>query len=179
MRPLPDHYVSTIRTTLRFAMLMVVLALLLGLVYREATKKLGYDEAAPGLYLESTLQFALVHGHAFLLLVIVPMTMVGALVLAWKVGGGEVKRRATTLFVRAYLPSATIAVAMMLYKSYAIALGVRGGSTDLAALDAGLYGGSVAFRYVLYGLVHVVLSLALAHLAIGLWRSLGKKRRAE
>jgi hypothetical protein len=179
MNPLPDHYRSTVRSTLRFALLMVLFALITGVLFQESSKKLDYGKAAPGLHLEAVLHLALVHGHAFLVTVLLPIAMAGALLLARKAGGGEVSPRATAFLVRGYLPFGTAAVALMLYKGYAVLLAVRGGNTDLGDVYAGLFGGVKAIRYSVYGVVHIGMAVTLGWFCVALWRSLGRARAAE
>lgn len=176
MNPLPDHYRATVRSTLRFALLMVLFALITGVLFQESSKKLGYDKAGAGLHLEAVLHLALVHGHAFLVTVLIPIAMAGALVLGRKAGGGEVSPRATAFLVRGYLPFGTAAVLLMLYKGYAVLLAVRGGDTDLAAVYGGLFGGVKALRYGIYGVVHVGMAVTLGWFCVALWRSLGGSR---
>jgi len=176
MNPLSDHYRATVRSTLRFALFMVLFALLTGILFQESAKKLDYDKAAAGMHLEAILHLALVHGHSFLIMVLLPIGMVGALVLARKAGGGEVSRRATAFLVRGYLPFGTGAVLLMLYKGYAVLLAVRGGDTDFDAIYAGLFGGVTALRYGIYGVVHVGMAVSLGYFCIAVWRSLGRSR---
>ena len=118
------------------------------------------------------------HGHAFLVTVLLPIAMAGALLLARKAGGGEVSPRATAFLVRGYLPFGTLAVLLMLYKGYAVLLAVRGGNTDLGAVYAGLFGGVKALRHGIYGLVHVGMAVTLGWFCVALWRSLGRSRSA-
>lgn len=176
MQPLPQHYTDVVRKTVRFSSLMVIFALLTGVLYQESAKKLGYGDAPAGLHLEAVLQLAVVHGHAFLITVVLPLAMIGALLLARMIGGAEVSPRATALLGRGYLHFGALALVLMLYKGYAMLLGVRGGNTDLADIDASMFGGSTGLRHGLYGIIHVGMAFCLGYFAIAVWHSLGKAR---
>lgn len=175
MQPLPQHYTDVVRKTLRFSSLMVIFALFTGVLYQESAKKMGYGDAPAGLHMEALLQLAVVHGHAFLITVVLPLAMIGALLLARLIGGAEVSPRATALLGRGYLHFGALALLLMLYKGYAILLGVRGGN-KLADIDAGMFGGSTGLRHGLYGVIHVGMAFCLGYFAIALWHSLGKER---
>jgi hypothetical protein len=168
---LPDAYASTVRTLLRYAVAMALFALLSGVLFQESSKQLTYEEAPPGLRLEAVLSLALVHGHAFVVGVLVPIAMAGALLMARRVGGAEL-RRSLRWLTRGYLPFATVTIALMLYKGYHVLLSVRFGNLDLEAVDAAYFGGLVALRHALYGVSHVGMAAGLGVFVVALWRSL-------
>jgi hypothetical protein len=167
----PAHYASTVRTLLRYAVAMTLFGLLSGVLFQESAKQLGYGEAPPGLHLEAVLSLALVHGHAFTLGVLVPVAMAGALLMARRVGGRELGRSLRWL-TRGYLPFATVAVLLMLYKGYHVLLSVRFGELDLAVVDRAYFGGLVALRHAVYGVSHVGMAVGLGVFVVALWRSL-------
>ena len=180
MNELPPHYRCTIRTLLRYAVVMVVFALLIGVAFRESSKKLGYDDLPAGAHLEAILNLGLVHGHAFTLGVLIPIAMAGALVLALRAcGGRELGSKTTKWLTRGYLPFATLSILLLLYKGYHVLLAARGGETDFGVIYGGLFGGVTALRYAVYGIVHTAMALSLAVFCIALFRSLGGVKDAE
>jgi hypothetical protein len=169
---LPDGYARTLRALIRFAVVMTILTLLVGLAYRESTKKLDYTMAPPGLHLEAVLGLGLVHGHFALLGVVLPLCFGGALLLGLKAGGRAISPRTLRVALWHYVPAASLSLALQLYAGYHVLLAVRGGDHDLGAIEARLLGGSDVLRYALYGVAHGGMGVGLGILAIGLWRSL-------
>ena len=183
MRPvstheLPAHYVSATRAVLRYAIVMVVVALMVGMSFQESGKKLDFTEAPPGLHLEALIQLALVHGHLFVTAVLLPIAMIGAMFLARRVGAPELTPRTVRFLTWGYLPMAALSAALMLYKGYHVLLSVRFGDTDLAAINGRLFAAQGPVRFAVYTLAHVGLGLTLCLFLLGLWRSLGA-RKAE
>ena len=172
---LPDHHRSALRTLLRYSVVMAIVGLLIGVAYQESAKKLHHGDLPAGVYLEAVQPLALVHGHVFLLGVLLPLAMAGALVLAPKAGGAPVGPRATAWLTRGYLGFAAAALVLQLMKGYHILLAVRGGDTDLAAVHAAFLGGATAVRYGTYGVVHTGMAVTLGVFLVALWRSLSAK----
>ena len=170
----PAHYRDCTRTLLRYAVVATIVALLSGVLFQESSKKLSYADAAPGLRLESLLSLALVHGHVFLVAVLIPIAMASALFLARKVGGAELSSRTLHWLTRGYLPFAALTVALMLYKGYHVLLAVRHGARDLDAVDASFFGGNALVRHSIYGTAHTAMAVSLGVFAIALWRSLAR-----
>ena len=79
---LPDGYAATMRTLIRYAIVMAFVGLLVGVAFQESAKKLPFSEAGAGLHLEAMLPLALVHGHVFTLGVLFPLALAGALAMA-------------------------------------------------------------------------------------------------
>lgn len=175
--PLPDHYVETIRTLVRYAIVMIVIGLLSGILFQESSKKLTWDDVEPGLRLEVVLHLALVHGHVFVTAVLMPLALAGALVLARRIGGKDLAPRTCRWLTRGYLPLVGVTVALMLYKGYHFLLAVRNGERDLMAVDASFFGGQIWVRHIVYGFAHAGMGICLVVFVIGLWRSL--KRRSS
>jgi len=168
----PVHYVTTVRTLLRFAVVMLFIALLTGVAFQESSKKLTYSEVAPGARLEAVLSLALVHGHVFLVGVLIPIALASALFLARKCGGAELTPRSLRWLTRGYLPFVSGTVGLMLYKGYHMLLSVRFGERDFDAIDAAYFGGVTALRHGVYGVTHVGMAVALGVFGVSLWRSL-------
>lgn len=168
----PTHYRTATRTLLRYAVAMTLFALLSGVLFQESSKKLDYAQVVAGVRLEAVLSLALVHGHAFLVGVLIPIAMASALFLARRIGGAEVSVRAVKWLTRGYLPSAAVTVLLMLYKGYHTLLSVRFGARDFDAIDASYFAGLVWLRHGVYGLAHVAMAVSLGVFVVALWRSL-------
>jgi len=172
---LPDGYAATMRTLIRYAIVMAFVGLLVGVAFQESAKKLPFSEAGAGLHLEAMLPLALVHGHVFTLGVLFPLALAGALVLGLKSGGRTVGPRTQAWLTRGFLPFAALTVALQLFKGYAILLAVRHGNHDMAAVDAAFLGGSPALPAAVYGVFHTGMGVTLGVFLVGLWRSLAKR----
>lgn len=172
---LPAGYATTLRTLIRYAIVMAFVGLLIGLAFQESAKKLPFSEAGAGLHLEAILPLALVHGHVFTLGVLLPLALAGALVLGLKSGGRPVGVGIQAWLTRGFLFFAALTVALQLFKGYAIMLAVRHGNHDMAAVDAAFMGGSLAMRHAIYGIIHTGMGVTLCVFLVGLWRSLAKR----
>ena len=122
---LSPSYRRAVRILLRYAIVMAIIGLLIGISYRESTKKLPYEEAPAGVRLESVMSLALVHGHVFLMGMLMPIGLAAALVLARRAGGAEVSGRSLGWLTRGYLPFAAASVLLQLYKGYHVLLMAR------------------------------------------------------
>ena len=169
---LPETYRQAIRTLLRFAALMTIVALLSGVLFQESSKKLSVDAVDAGLHIKATWRLALLHGHVFLTAVLIPIACAGALVLARVIGGSELGVKPLGWLTRGYLVCACLALLLMLVKSYHVLLAVRGGDLDLMAIDARFFFGQTLARHVVYGAVHIGMAVSLGVFVIALHRSL-------
>ncbi len=151
---LPQNYNKTLRSLIRFAIVMAIFGLLIGIAYQESAKKLPHEAVPAGLHLAAVMPLALVHGHVFTLGVLFPLALAGALVLGLKAGGRPVGPRALAWLQWGFLPLATATVLLQLFKGYFVLLAVRNGQHDLAAVDAAFLAGSSTLRYVVYAGVH-------------------------
>jgi hypothetical protein len=172
---LPEPYRRFYRAHLRFALIMVFVSLVAGILFQESGKKVHLSEAVPvGAHLEYVIGLALVHGHAFLIGVLLPLAFTWALHLGLTLGFaplGERSLRAATLL---YLPSSLLAVGLMLLKSYHFVLGVRHGRLDFNLLNQSFLSAPHGLRAGLYGISHTLMAVGLGILAVGLWRSMGR-----
>jgi hypothetical protein len=171
---IPASYRLTIRTLLRYSIVMAFVGLLVGVAFQESAKKLPFDVAPAGIHIESILQLALVHGHVFTIGVLLPLAMAGALLLARHAGGDAVGSRGLAWLIRGYLPFAASSLALHLYKGYHFLLLTRAGERDFAVIDAAFMGGSHLLRYVVYGVIHTGMGVTLGVFLVALWRSLGR-----
>lgn len=176
---LPEHYAATIRTTIRYVVVLAVVALLVGIAFQESAKKLDFEHVGAGLHIEARVHLALVHGHVFVLSVLLPLALIAALYFALCAGGRPLGPRGIRWLTLGLLPSAAATVALMFYKGYHFLLLVRGGVTELAQVDAAFFGGLRVLRYGVYGVIHGIFGLSLVALLVLLWRSLKKQEQAE
>lgn len=176
---LPAHYRRAILAVIRYAIVLGLVGLLVGIAFQESARKLPFAKAGAGLHVEAILTLALVHGHVFVMAVILPLVLAAALVLARQAGAGEVGPRGLAWLVRGYLPFAAATCALQLVKGYHVLLAVRGGATDLAAVDAAFLGGlHTPLRIAVYGLVHTGMGVTLGVFLVALWRSLRARAAA-
>ncbi|MDA1264363.1 MAG: hypothetical protein O2816_04705 [Planctomycetota bacterium] len=176
MHDLPLHYRATVRTLLRFAASMTIVGLLTGVLFQESAKKLAKD-LDPAIRWAASRGLALVHGHVFTTTVLIPIAMAAALVLARAIGGKELSASPLRWLIRGYLPCVGAALALMLYKAYHVLLMVRGGEHDLELIDGAYFGGVLALRHALYGVVHVGMAVSLGVFVVALFRSLAEAGR--
>lgn len=176
---LPEHYRRYYRTHLRFALVMILIALLAGISFQESGRKVHITSEVPaGAHLEFLLDLALVHGHMFLVGVLLPLAFTWMLHLALALGLAPLSRRTLGLATAFYLPGAVLTVVLMLVKGYHYVLGVRHGGVDFAKLDATFMSSNHLLRTGVYGLAHAAMGAGLAVLGYGLWRALGRGREA-
>lgn len=173
----PGHYQRFFRTQLRFALIMIVVALLAGISFQESGRKVLISPEVPaGAHLEFLLTLALVHGHAFLVGVLLPLAFAWMLHLSLALGAGTVSQRSLGWTSALYLPGAVLTIVLMLVKGYHLVLGVRHGAHDFAALNDQFMFSNHALRAGVYGLAHGLMGLGLGILVVALWRNLGKAR---
>ncbi|MBK9776171.1 MAG: DUF2871 family protein [bacterium] len=170
--PLSARYRDALRALLRYAIVMAIVGLLVGVAYQESAKKLSLATTGAGLHLEAVIGLALVHGHIFTIGVLLPLALAGALLMARRAGGREIGQRSLHWLVRGYLPAAAVTLVLQLVKGYHVLLAVRGGQTDLAAIDHAFLGGQEVLRYALFGVSHTAMGVCLVVFLVALWRSL-------
>ncbi len=170
---LPLAYRTTLRTLLRFACAMIIVALLTGVLFQESSKQLSFFEAPPGLHLEATIRLALVHGHVFTTAVLIPIAAAAALVMARRAGGSELTYKSLRWLTRGYLPCVCLALVLMLWKAYHLLLAVRGGATDLDSINERFFFGVHIARALVYGGAHTGMAIGLGAFGVALFRSLG------
>ena len=125
---------------------MVFAGLLAGIAFQQAAK-----HTPPSAVME----LALVHGHAFLLGVVLPLILTWLLHLGITLGWPPVGARALRIGAWLYLPSSTAAVLLMFYKGSIEGPHVRGHHA----------------RAAVYGLTHTALAVGLGIIATGVLRT--------
>lgn len=173
--PSPAPYARELRVIIRFAVAMAIFGLLVGIAYQESAHKLKWEDTTAGVHLAATHALSLVHGHIFTLGVFLPLALAGALVLALRAGGRELGDRSLAVLRYGYLPFSVATVLLQLFKGYFVLLAVRGGETDMAAVDAGFMVGNAVLRYGVYAVVHSGMGITLGIVLVALWRSLGAR----
>lgn len=179
---IPAHYRKLYTLFIRFAVVMMFIALLSGIAYQESAKKAPFSAVLPpGVHLESVFHLSLLHGHVFMMGVLVPLGVLLMMHLGLIMGCKPLSPKTTNLGTLLYLPASALAVGLMLYKGYHFLLAVRGedflqGKMTFEMIEASLFGGDHAIRAISYALVHTSLSVGLFIFGIGIWRSLGTKQ---
>ena len=169
---LPEPYKRFYRTHLRFALVMIVVALLAGISFQESAKKVHITAEVPvGAHLEYILSLALLHGHVFLVGVLVPLACTWMVHLTLVLGLGTVSGRSLGWSAGLYLPGAVLTVLLMLLKGYHLVLGVRHGTLDFNQLNSTFL--TPALRAGSYGLAHALMGAGLAILVLAMFRSMG------
>ena len=199
MTELPDHYRAAIRRLLRLAAVGIMVGLLLGITWTEFNKSTRYGatvqkvdppqgrvkiELPAGLRWANGLHFKLGHGHSILILGLLPIGFAACLLLLHRVGGGVVPPTTVKLAPIIYYVGGIGAVALMVYKGGAVFLGLRdsilaGAPTDLATLEAGLFGGSRVLKGLLYSTTHTAMAGGAFWFMIGVFKAAGRDGPGE
>jgi nitric oxide reductase large subunit len=148
---------------IRFAGVMSILALVLGLVYREVSrgflKSLSYEQEL--LYGHN---MSLVHGHTFLLGAVIPIVLA---LLTLLVLPNLPEKRLKNLNIRfdVYMAAASVALALMIYKGLAF---IAGAGQPLEVIDASLFWGNRILRGILFGVSHATIFWAVGESLAGI-----------
>ncbi len=161
---LPSHYKEVYRCFIKYACWMTLFALITGILFQESGKKVSYEEFGPGMHWESVYHLALLHGHSFLIGVLIPTALIVLLHVALVLGAEPLGEKGLKWGKMLYLAGATVSIALMLYKGYHFMLSVRGGETNFAVIEASLFNGISGLRHGLYGLSHTSMGVGLGML---------------
>lgn len=198
MRELPDHYRAAMRRLLRLAAVGIMVGMLLGITWTEFNKSTRYGpevrkvdppegrvkvELPAGTRWANGLHFKLGHGHAILVLGLLPIGFAASLLLLHRSGSGEVSPRTVLVAPLLYYAGGVGAVTIMVYKGAAVFLGLRrailaGNPTDLATLEASLFGGSKLLKVACYASTHLALSIGAFWFLIAVFRAAGRAAEA-
>lgn len=174
---IPEHYRSFFRLFLRYSIIMMIVALLMGILFQESSKKAPISELLPaGPHLESILTLALVHGHTFIIGALIPLAITWMLYLGLQLGFQPLSEKSLRWGGGLYLPGSVMAVVLMLYKGYHYLLGVRSGQLDFQVLSETFFFGSHALRAAAYGLTHTAMAVGLVILVVSFWKRMGKSK---
>lgn len=173
MSTIPGSYRNIFRVYLRFALIMILVGLITGVLFQESAKKTPFSATLPaGIHLETIINLALLHGHAFMIGVLIPLAMTWLLYLGVALGFPPISEKALKIGTWLYLPASVVVVLLMIYKGYHFQLGVRGGNLDFQALDAQFFMGNHALRAAVYGLSHTAMAFGLGTIAVSFWKSM-------
>jgi uncharacterized membrane protein (DUF485 family) len=157
---------------IRFAGVMSILALVMGLVYREVSRpffaNLSFEQQS--LYGHN---MSLVHGHTFLLGAVIPLALALFTLLVLP---NLPEKRLKNFNIRfdAYMIAASVALLLMVYKGLTFIIGA---GQPLAAIDASLFGGSSLLRGILFGLSHATIFWAVGEIMAGIMLATREKTK--
>ena len=173
---LPEHYRWFYRSMIRFALIMLVVGGVMGLVYQEMTKSLTYSELPPGLRIEGLQRLAILHGHSFLIGTVMPVVWLAMLYFCQMLGAPAITQKGLKWIYWTYVLSAASVILLALYKGTHFVLELRGGNRDFDAINQGVFGGSKLARGFAYGGSHTLATVSLVIFAVCLWRSLSRAK---
>lgn len=172
MNNLPPFSKKLFSLQIRYAAIMSILALVMGLVYREISRPFykGLTLEQESLYGHN---MSLVHGHTFLLGAVIPLAMA---VLAFLVMPYLNEKRLKNMLMRfkAYIIASAAALLLMIYKGLVF---IMGAGQPLDVIDASLFFGSPILRGILFGLSHVVIFWAVGEIMAGIFIAASKMSR--
>jgi hypothetical protein len=154
----------------RYAIVMLVTSLLVGLVYREFSRPFF-----EGLTLEEQWRYghpmSLAHGHTFFLGTAIPVVLIVLTHLYRSALGKDRAVRLRRLFI-AYMIAATASIILIIYQGLSF---IAGAGRPLDEIDAALFFGSVALRSSLYALAHITLAVAVIWYGVTLYRVISNR----
>lgn len=165
--------VPFVRRHLLISLGALPVVLLAGVFARELTRITAQGLSADALQ-EATLLVLLGHGHAFVLLCIVPALFAGAASFA----GPHIPAaslRWLSVSSGLYLAGSLVTVLLILYRGF-FHLALLGSTASINPGDAALFGGSALLRAVAYGLVHLMMGVGLVWTGIILAKAVARRR---
>lgn len=172
---IPEAYRNFYTKFLKFSFLMTILALLMGILYQESSKKLPISEMLPaGAHWEASIHLALTHGHLFLIGVLIPIAACTMVLFSQILGARPLSDNVLLWCRRIYVVSASFAMVLMVYKGYHYNIMMRQGNYDFIHVNEMLFGGNHVIRAIAYGLTHTLMVGALYTLVVKIWRRLPK-----
>ncbi|HLO67440.1 MAG TPA: hypothetical protein VK188_10510 [Holophaga sp.] len=176
----PEHHRRFCRTHFRFALVMVVVALLVGISFQESARKVLVTPQVPvGAHLEWIISLALVHGHLFIMGVLLPLAFTWMVHLAASLDMAPISPALLAWATRLYIPGVCLTALLQLVKGYWFVLGVRHGGDFARLNDSFLGGGHAMPRVLAFGAAHALLGGGLALLVLGFWRAFGRRQAGQ
>lgn len=169
------NYRTILTSQIRFAALMSIFAMVMGLFYREFSRPFFEGIALEDRFLYSHFM-ELVHGHTFLLGAAIPL---GMALMTYLVKDHLAEKDFRSMRVRfiAYIFSSSAALLLMIYKGVSF---IMGAGQPLDVIDASLFFGNPLLRGIMFGLSHVVLFWALGEYMFRVFRAAkGKPVKAK
>ena len=171
---IPEHYRKLYLSFIRLACWMVFFGLLSGILFQESTRKVPHGTPSPGIHWEAVYHLALVHGHVFLIGVMIPLAVLTLLQFSLLLGAQPIGSRAARWGSLLYHSGAGLTALLILYKGYHYVLSVRAGQLDFAIIHETYFAGSHLLRAIVYGIAHSALGAALIILVVAILRNLPK-----
>lgn len=144
-----------------YAAVMAVVALAVGVLYREVSK--AYLASVPlSDAITASYYLSVAHGHTFMAGALIPAALAALTYVAVKLGGELSPKSARRAFT-VYVIGSLMALALLTYKGLGVV--VAYGSNPAAGLGVAnnaLFLGSHALRESLYGVAHLLLGIGLA-----------------
>jgi hypothetical protein len=153
---------------IRYAAIMSILALVMGLVYREVSRPF-FKALSPDQQLLYGHNMSLVHGHTFLLGAVIPITLALLTLLTFH-NLDEKRLKNMNIRFNAYIVASLVALALMVYKGLAF---IFAAGLPLATIDTGLFFGSPVLRGILFGASHLAIFWAIGEYMAGILRASG------
>ncbi len=145
------------RPVLAYALVMLIVFLGVGVLYREFSKAFlggGAEDVVPAFYL------SLSHGHALLMGALIPMALLFAVIVAEQLGARDIDYAGLRKAFIMYAIGSLAAIGLLIYKGLGIIYNYSAlGSMELA--DQALFLGSHALRESLYGTAHLIMGVGL------------------
>lgn len=153
-----------------YIMIMLIVALVIGVVYREVSKAYLSDKEFEQQIMYSYF-LSLCHGHTFMVGVLIPTAILVVVYVIESKNLGIINYSSLGKAFMLYIVSAIGIVLLLLYKGISIT------TSDASLTQAynSLYGGNLALRESVYGLIHLLLGISIVWIVVVILRSLGEK----
>ncbi len=153
-----------------YIMIMLIVALVIGVVYREVSKAYLSDKEFEQQIMYSYF-LSLCHGHIFMVGVLIPTAILVVVYVIESKNLGIINYSSLGKAFMLYIVSGIGIVLLLLYKGVSIT------TSDASLTQAynSLYGGNLALRESVYGLIHLLLGISIVWIVVIILRSLGEK----
>ncbi len=153
-----------------YIMIMLIVALVIGVVYREVSKAYLSDKEFEQQIMYSYF-LSLCHGHTFMVGVLIPTAILVVVYVIESKNLGIINYSSLGKAFVLYIVSGIGIVLLLLYKGVSIT------TSDASLTQAynSLYGGNLALRESMYGLIHLLLGISIVWIVVIILRSLGEK----
>ncbi len=144
-----------------YAAVMAVVALAVGVLYREVSK--AYLASVPlSDAITASYYLSVAHGHTFMAGALTPAALAALTYVAVKLGGELSPKSARRAFT-VYVIGSLMALALLTYKGLGVVVAYGSNpAAGLGVVNNALFLGSHALRESLYGVAHLLLGIGLA-----------------
>ncbi len=153
-----------------YIMIMLIVALVIGVVYREVSKAYLSDKEFEQQIMYSYF-LSLCHGHTFMVGVLIPTAILVVVYVIESKNLGIINYSSLRKAFMLYIVSGIGIVLLLLYKGITI---TTSGASLTQAYNS-LYGGNLALRESVYGLIHLLLGISIVWIVVIILRSLREK----